>query len=180
MVGVCECQRSIRTSSSNEIPYLKIGSPSAIYAWVFPRSSRNGICDLRNNGSDSEKCYAIFSPIKTDLGYIAIAIANPLKKQARAQFAQDQSKGSVQIGLSQEPIQNFLKCLELPWMVKIFIILNIMRKILKKFFWNTLYLNILSWSVGDLCSWKWLWLSLIHIWRCRRSTLCRSRWSPYH
>ena len=26
-----------------------------------------------------------------------------------------------------------------------------------------------------------LWtLSLIHIWRCRRSTLCRSRWSPYH
>ena len=23
-------------------------------------------------------------------------------------------------------------------------------------------------------------LSLIHIWRCRRSTLCRSRWSPYH
>ena len=28
---------------------------------------------------------------------------------------------------------------------------------------------------------KGLWsLSLIHIWRCRRSTLCRSRWSPYH
>ena len=36
----------------------------------------------------------------------------------------------------------------------------------------------------------WMWpsrricviivLSLIHIWRCRRSTLCRSRWSPYH
>ena len=25
-----------------------------------------------------------------------------------------------------------------------------------------------------------LFLSLIHIWRCRRSTLCRSRWSPYH
>ena len=25
-----------------------------------------------------------------------------------------------------------------------------------------------------------LYLSLIHIWRCRRSTLCRSRWSPYH
>ena len=23
-------------------------------------------------------------------------------------------------------------------------------------------------------------LSLIHIRRCRRSTLCRSRWSPYH
>ena len=27
---------------------------------------------------------------------------------------------------------------------------------------------------------KELMLSLIHIWRCRRSTLCRSRWSPYH
>ena len=25
-----------------------------------------------------------------------------------------------------------------------------------------------------------LGLSLIHIRRCRRSTLCRSRWSPYH
>ena len=25
-----------------------------------------------------------------------------------------------------------------------------------------------------------LWLSLIHIWRCRRYSLCRSRWSPYH
>ena len=25
-----------------------------------------------------------------------------------------------------------------------------------------------------------IYLSLIHIWRCRRSTLCRSRWSPYH
>ena len=24
------------------------------------------------------------------------------------------------------------------------------------------------------------YLSLIHICRCRRSTLCRSRWSPYH
>ena len=23
-------------------------------------------------------------------------------------------------------------------------------------------------------------LSLIHIWRCRRDVLCRSRWSPYH
>ena len=26
----------------------------------------------------------------------------------------------------------------------------------------------------------YIYLSLIHIWRCRRSTLCRSRWSPYH
>ena len=46
-------------------------------------------------------------------------------------------------------------------------------------------------TVCNLCIW-WcrkvihipncsvLYLSLIHIWRCRRSTLCRSRWSPYH
>ena len=34
----------------------------------------------------------------------------------------------------------------------------------------------------------WMWflkfkvfdLSLIHIWRCRRYAVCRSRWSPYH
>ena len=25
-----------------------------------------------------------------------------------------------------------------------------------------------------------VYLSLIHIWRCRRSYACRSRWSPYH
>ena len=25
-----------------------------------------------------------------------------------------------------------------------------------------------------------LGLSLIHIWRCRRPRVCRSRWSPYH
>ena len=31
------------------------------------------------------------------------------------------------------------------------------------------------WFTQDLYT-----LSLIHIWRCRRSTLCRSRWSPYH
>ena len=34
--------------------------------------------------------------------------------------------------------------------------------------------------IVDRCSYKCLHLSLIHIWRCRRSTLCRSRWSPYH
>ena len=27
---------------------------------------------------------------------------------------------------------------------------------------------------------KYQKLSLIHIWRCRRYSLCRSRWSPYH
>ena len=37
---------------------------------------------------------------------------------------------------------------------------------------NTKGLHCALWSV-----WR---LSLIHIWRCRRSTLCRSRWSPYH
>ena len=26
----------------------------------------------------------------------------------------------------------------------------------------------------------YIYLSLIHIWRCRRSYACRSRWSPYH
>ena len=25
-----------------------------------------------------------------------------------------------------------------------------------------------------------VYLSLIHIWRCRRASMCRSRWSPYH
>ena len=27
---------------------------------------------------------------------------------------------------------------------------------------------------------KEICLSLIHIWRCRRYAVCRSRWSPYH
>ena len=34
-----------------------------------------------------------------------------------------------------------------------------------------------SQPMGRYCA---TYLSLIHIWRCRRSTLCRSRWSPYH
>ena len=35
---------------------------------------------------------------------------------------------------------------------------------------------------GDLltCDRPSLRLSLIHIWRCRRYAVCRSRWSPYH
>ena len=32
-----------------------------------------------------------------------------------------------------------------------------------------------KWYYGQDCK-----LSLIHIWRCRRYSLCRSRWSPYH
>ena len=51
-----------------------------------------------------------------------------------------------------------------------------------------LYFFIGGKSLVDICrhpeSWRHfpecLFLSLIHIWRCRRSTLCRSRWSPYH
>ena len=37
--------------------------------------------------------------------------------------------------------------------------------------------------LADLLQQTWPpaeWLSLIHIWRCRRSYACRSRWSPYH
>ena len=45
-----------------------------------------------------------------------------------------------------------------------------------------------QWCLQKLLGIKWyhhvrnneVRLSLIHIWRCRRSTLCRSRWSPYH
>ena len=46
------------------------------------------------------------------------------------------------------------------------------------------------WSLKFLdlwfCRWRQFfinflfWLSLIHIWRCRRYAVCRSRWSPYH
>ena len=38
---------------------------------------------------------------------------------------------------------------------------------------------VLTQSITSL-NFTTLHLSLIHIWRCRRSTLCRSRWSPYH
>ena len=38
------------------------------------------------------------------------------------------------------------------------------------------FLTKLQHSENTICK----LLSLIHIWRCRRSTLCRSRWSPYH
>ena len=31
-----------------------------------------------------------------------------------------------------------------------------------------------------LYRWRITYLSLIHIWRCRRRLRCRSRWSPYH
>ena len=35
-------------------------------------------------------------------------------------------------------------------------------------------------NISVFLTMSWKRLSLIHIWRCRRSTLCRSRWSPYH
>ena len=40
-----------------------------------------------------------------------------------------------------------------------------------------------TWWTGDMSiplQFASLYLSLIHIWRCRRDVLCRSRWSPYH
>ena len=39
-------------------------------------------------------------------------------------------------------------------------------------FWQ----NLIQWCIRAL----YIPLSLIHIWRCRRSYACRSRWSPYH
>ena len=48
-----------------------------------------------------------------------------------------------------------------------------------------LYVNVMSVVHADVLltreAFKQLCvLSLIHIWRCRRSYACRSRWSPYH
>ena len=76
---------------------------------------------------------------------------------------------------------NFSLCFTLtpylPWMNRIFIdILNILKlwlisfqnkKPLRKFLKMTYFYKVIL-------------LSLIHIWRCRRYSLCRSRWSPYH
>ena len=45
------------------------------------------------------------------------------------------------------------------------------REIFFSWFWRKSFFAIL---VEKLC------LSLIHIWRCRRYAVCRSRWSPYH
>ena len=41
-------------------------------------------------------------------------------------------------------------------------------------------LTTLTWPLLYTYKHTCRYLSLIHIWRCRRSTLCRSRWSPYH
>ena len=42
-----------------------------------------------------------------------------------------------------------------------------------------IYFGISDFRIRNICDIVPV-LSLIHIWRCRRSTLCRSRWSPYH
>ena len=56
-----------------------------------------------------------------------------------------------------------------------------------KFWVGPHLLQVLGWPwpvacVGTRCFWLRcvLDLSLIHIWRCRRYAVCRSRWSPYH
>ena len=42
-------------------------------------------------------------------------------------------------------------------------------------------INLINDSIeGLLLPDTYFYLSLIHIWRCRRSYACRSRWSPYH
>ena len=39
--------------------------------------------------------------------------------------------------------------------------------------------NVLGWTDQYFVD-AGIFLSLIHIWRCRRYAVCRSRWSPYH
>ena len=65
-------------------------------------------------------------------------------------------------------------CLRKNWIVGIFCSKN--QKSKKEIDMDrlpTTYTSRVNW-------WTLTRLSLIHIWRCRRSTLCRSRWSPYH
>ena len=46
---------------------------------------------------------------------------------------------------------------------------------------STLHFYLSSSCVPICVIFRWLtYLSLIHIWRCRRIERCRSRWSPYH
>ena len=44
----------------------------------------------------------------------------------------------------------------------------------------TLLISYLSVLLSTLSQHNSYYLSLIHIWRCRRYAVCRSRWSPYH
>ena len=50
---------------------------------------------------------------------------------------------------------------------------------LKTLHWSEIK-RVLDWHHSSKNVWRWLKLSLIHIWRCRRIERCRSRWSPYH
>ena len=50
---------------------------------------------------------------------------------------------------------------------------------LAQWFWRRRFLN-LSMYFHYFVIISPLKLSLIHIWRCRRYAVCRSRWSPYH
>ena len=52
---------------------------------------------------------------------------------------------------------------------------------------RTIKLYICCWRTTPILLWNYqlsifihMYLSLIHIWRCRRYAVCRSRWSPYH
>ena len=46
---------------------------------------------------------------------------------------------------------------------------------------NVIFNKGMIWQFVLECSLTLCWLlSLIHIWRCRRYAVCRSRWSPYH
>ena len=47
--------------------------------------------------------------------------------------------------------------------------------------WSTKsYSGLWRMAVFEELHWQGGYLSLIHIWRCRRYAVCRSRWSPYH
>ena len=65
------------------------------------------------------------------------------------------------------------------------IILDLLKKFMNKKRWKSLIMKMskmlkaikmANFPPKELIQ----WLSLIHIWRCRRIRRCRSRWSPYH
>ena len=56
--------------------------------------------------------------------------------------------------------------------------LTVLKKIYEDL-WDIKFISLkMYYSDNDLLLMEYL--SLIHIWRCRRSYACRSRWSPYH
>ena len=48
------------------------------------------------------------------------------------------------------------------------------------YYWNLLWNSWASQIIISTSLANDMFLSLIHIWRCRRIERCRSRWSPYH